>query len=294
MPKTKTEHKVKPEEQRCAPDKIFENNSCIPLHILVEMAKAYNRHFKKNAIKLYQDVEILNPRKYKEYLVKQFERDDILGKVCNDQLCWVLEGREFIEQMKKKEQKELLKQTFRPKGPEGKFDWLSTHNIDNVMEQYETKFPNFKYLGAVPIDFDDLPQYGIKNLNLDNLLKKGKSQLGLIFNLDEHDKSGSHWVALYADILKGGIYFFDSYGTTPEKRIRKFMRRLNNYCVKKLKKHHPVIRANTIQHQHGDNACGVYSLNFIIQMLEGKSFNDIINQKTPDKEMNIHRKIYFT
>ena len=28
-------------------------------------------------------------------------------------------------------------ETFRPKGPEGKFEWLSTTHINKVMEQYE-------------------------------------------------------------------------------------------------------------------------------------------------------------
>ena len=32
--------------------------------------------------------------------------------------------------------------------------WLSTSDIDKVMEQYEDAYPKFKYMGANPIDFD--------------------------------------------------------------------------------------------------------------------------------------------
>ena len=32
--------------------------------------------------------------------------------------------------------------------------WLSTIDINKVMEQYEEAYPKFQYLGANPIDFD--------------------------------------------------------------------------------------------------------------------------------------------
>ena len=53
---------------------------------------------------------------------------------------------------------------------------------------------------------------------------------GFVFNLDEHWKSGSHWVALYSDLSKGQIYFFDSYGKRPEKRIRSLVKRISRWC----------------------------------------------------------------
>ena len=65
-------------------------------------------------------------------------------------------------------------------------------------------------------------------------IKKGKYKLGVIFNLDEHYKSGSHWVALYADLNKDQVYFFDSYGKKPEKRIRKLKARERRSFLKKV------------------------------------------------------------
>ena len=69
------------------------------------------------------------------------------------------------------------------------------------MEQYEKKYNDFKFFGAVPIDFDELPFLGIKDINFDELYNSGK-KLGFVFNLDEHWQSGSHWVALYSDLEK--------------------------------------------------------------------------------------------
>ena len=72
---------------------------------------------------------------------------------------------------------------------------------------YVNKNKDFIFLGAVPIDFDSLDELGIKDLDLDDLVKKGKSKIGIVFNLDEHWKDGSHWVALYTDLKKNQIYF---------------------------------------------------------------------------------------
>ena len=43
--------------------------------------------------------------------------------------------------------------------------------------------------------------------------------MGIVFNLDPHDKPGSHWVSMYVDLNNGGIYYFDSYGYKPLKEI---------------------------------------------------------------------------
>ena len=42
-------------------------------------------------------------------------------------------------------------------------------------------------------------------------MEKNHKKIGMVINLDEHWKRGSHWVGLYANIDKSQIYFFDSY-----------------------------------------------------------------------------------
>ena len=53
------------------------------------------------------------------------------------------------------------------------------------------------------------------------------------------------------------------------------------------------IRYNNIQHQFENSECGVYSINFIVRLLQGEKFNDIINNVTTDGKMNQFRKEYF-
>jgi hypothetical protein len=275
-------------DMKCAPDKKFEDGSCIPLFVLVKMAEAYNKRYTDDIIPLDQTSETIDPSLYKRYLVSEFSKK--LRDICDDQKCWV--KRDFVKIMEEGVQEELFRYTWRPKGPQGKFTWLDTFNIKDSMEQYEKRYPDFKFLGAVPIDFDELPNLGIASLDFNKLVKKDKkTKIGIIFNLDEHDKGGSHWVSMYADIEDGHVYFSDSYGIEPENRIRIFMKRVADYIKKSGKE--PVVDYNKIRAQRKGSECGVYSIAFIARMLKGDSFSKICKDKIPDDVINKCRKIYF-
>ena len=81
------------------------------------------------------------------------------------------------------DQKEIFQDSFKPYQPD-KWEknpntWLSTIDINRVMEQYEDAYPNFQYLGANPIDFDKKMGNGVflKLCKLD-IKKDGKDCLG--------------------------------------------------------------------------------------------------------------------
>jgi hypothetical protein len=283
-----SETSVNEKDMRCAPTKKFENGSCIPLNVLVKMAEAYNKDNPSDTIPLSTKYETLNP-KYKLYLVKQFKKK-LKGKCDNNQQCWTKQG--FMKNLDKEVQEELKKKTFRPKGPNGRFTWLNTVNIDEVMGQNEDKYPDFKFLGAVPIDFDDLPYYGIKNLKFGEMVKKGKSKLGIIFNTDRHDQPGQHWIAMYTDLIKGQCYYFDSYGIAPEKEVRALMNRISKYIKSTGKEAN--VNYNKMQHQKKGSECGVYSIAFILRLLRGDDFKVFQEKRISDEEINECRKVYFT
>lgn len=284
---TLSDIKMDEKDMRCAPTKKFENGSCIPLNVLVEMAKAYNIDNPNNSIKLSSTHETVNPDKYKRYLLKQFKQK--ITK-CENQRCWTKQP--FMQKLDEQIKNDLQHETFKPKGPEGKFTWLNTTNIDEVIEQYELKYPNFKYLGAVPIDFDKLSAYGIKDLNFAKLVEQGKTKIGIVFNTDPHYKSGQHWISLYADLEKGECYFFDSYGNPPEKEIQVLMKRIARYIKSTGKE--PIMDYNKMQHQKGNNACGMYSITFILRMLRGDGFENINKERITDAEVNECRNFHFT
>lgn len=292
------------DDEKCAPNKTYSEGSCFTLDQLKKMAESYNNFINEDKIKGSQ-ISINNNKRnlIKELTIRLENR-------CKDQICWLKQN--FIKVLK---DDDIFGNTFRPVGPNGKFEWLSTTHINDVMNQYEIKYPDFKFYGAIPIDFDELPFLGIRDIEYDNIYKE-KKKLGFVFNLDEHWQSGSHWVALYSNLENGQIFFFDSYGKRPEKRIRALVKRMSRWChnkhnctdicsvtdgsdsymkkdiknniEKKLK-----IEYNRNRHQYKNSECGVYSLNFILRLLNGDSFEKITKNKVLDDEINDCRDVYF-
>jgi hypothetical protein len=272
-----------PKDERCAPGTSFKNGSCISLESLIKLAEAYNKEH-SDGIKLYQNYK--NPEKYKKYLLKSFKNTI---NNCDNQRCWL--EQDYTKKLTNSEKKKILNYTYRPEGPSKRFEWLNTLHIEQMMNQYENVYNDFKFLGAVPMDFDNLDNIGIKNLNFNQLENKGIYKLGVVFNLDEHYKTGSHWVGLYADLKNGFVCYLDSYGIPPEKRVVIFIDRILNYM--KNKNINPSYDYNKIRHQYKGSECGVYSINFIIRMLRGDTFEEICNDKTPDDKINRCRNKYF-
>jgi len=278
-------------DNRCAPSKQFENESCIPLDLLILLADAYNKSVGKKII-LVDAKYNKCPSQYKKYLLKKISKE---LKQCQDQKCWM--AQDFARHLNREKFEELTTNTFRPEGPQGKFEWLNTVNINNVMQQYELKYPDFKFLEAVPMDFMELGYYGFIKEELIKLHNSNNiNKIGIIFNLDNHDQSGSHWVALYSDFKKKQIYFSDSVGNNPHKNVANYMNILkdtindiNSDASKKID-----VKINKVQHQKGNSECGVYSLNFIIRLLDGDTFNKFCETRISDGEINKFRDIYFT
>lgn len=275
-------------DMQCAPHLNFENNSCISLQILVKMAEAYNKKYPENTIKLNQTQEMMSPKKYKKYLLYQFKK-----KVpeCDTQKCWT--KQDFMGKLDSKIKKQLQKETFRPESPEGKFTWLNTTNIDEVMHQYELKHADFKYLGTVPLDFADLDYYPFKNINFEKLIHSGKTKLGAVFNMDYSNMSGSHWCGLFINFGENGVYYSDSYGVPPPKEIMNFMKKVAVFMKGSGNNVKPAVKYNTKRHQRGGNACGMYSINFVLRLLEGQKFEDICEKRIADEDVNEYRNIYF-
>jgi hypothetical protein len=289
-----SDHLIQPKAKSdtiCAPSVKYEDGSCARLEVLIELAKAYNMSCsEKDKIELNQTIRTANPAKYKRYLVKELDRR--IGDKCNTQKCW--SQQEFVQNMEYKAREELLKHTHRPDSPQGRFAWLSTLDINKSMEQYEKKYKGFKFFGAVPMDFAELPQLEVSDIDYDELLKNNITRIGIIFNLDEHYKSGSHWVAMYTDLKEGNIFYFDSYGVEPEPRVRKLMREQIKFIQSKGMKIEN-IRAdhNRYQHQKEGSECGVYSMNFLIRMARGDDFDKLCENIVPDKKINKCRLVYF-
>ena len=186
---------------------------------------------------------------------------------------------------------------FRPEKPtlwdKKPTQWLDSFNIEDVMNQYEQATPEFEFIGPVPIDFDSpAGAFGrcivdeLCKLNVEDMKKKGKTKIGIIFNLDPHDEPGSHWVCGFVDIDKSAAFYFDSYGYKPQKEIVNFLARMHSQGIKD-------IYYNDIRHQKKGSECGMYCLFVIICLMHGRSFYDICKHVVDDDTMNTFRDILF-
>jgi hypothetical protein len=234
---------------------------------------------------------------------------------CTSEICWTT--LPFISQ-----RKSLLKQ-FRPIQPkdwkDNKTKWLTTTDIENVLYQYEKKHEDFKFLGVSSVDYDYkfsdnvCVSQEICKLNLKKLYNKGIRKIGIVFNLDKHDESGSHWVALYSDFNKREVYYFDSYGIKPPFDIRKLMKNITQQgkylpqnadakpsikgqCMDNCELEPSLFTSyyNDYRNQYKNSECGVYSMHFIISFLEGNTFNEIVENVVSDDEINKLRDVYYS
>ena len=300
-------------DTKCAPGIKFKVGSCINHNTLKNITNNFNSHNPKDKINLELK---------KEDMVKELNEKFNKNYGCKDQLCWI--NQNFVKRMKNNE---LEKFTFRPFGPNKKLDWLSTTNINDVVEQYERKYKHFVFLGAVPYDFQELRELSVGEMNFDELVngkmnedfnKNEKTkEFGMVINLDPHDKPGSHWVSLYANFDKNQIYFFDSFAKKPRNKIKKFINKITKYMyntkynkqmsvnsvLKNLKDNVKTeeisnlgnfdIRYNKVQHQFKNTECGVYSINFIVRLVGGETFDEITHNILKDDFMNKCRNTYF-
>ena len=221
-----------------------------------------------------------------------------MGKTCDRESCWLKH-----QCIKENVDKALLDYTFAPDTPEEwkkkPFEWLSSIEISQVMKQYEHVYKCFEFLGPSPIDFDKHKLYGecvweeLCKFNLLETIKRGKSKIGIIFNIDPHYKEGSHWVAMFIDMTHPLHYidYFDSAGDKPPQLIHKFMKSIKTKFDKN--KDDSVLIYNDRRHQYGTSECGVYSIYYILSRIENKTPFELSKKHITDAQMNKLRDYYF-
>lgn len=204
-----------------------------------------------------------------------------LKSFCDYESCWI--DLDFVKKIKDKKLRDKIRFfTFKPKFYNNDNDFLlTTDDINNVMNQYNYKYKDsndFYYLGTFPCDFYTYTKINFKKL-------KTYNNIGIVFNLDTHDKPGTHWTSLFINNKTCNIYYFDSLGNEPNSHIKNFIKL---YISKNKNKFNVYI--NKHKHQKENKECGVYSIYFLIKKLEN-SFDD--NEIIPDEKMSEYRKHIF-
>jgi hypothetical protein len=269
---------------QCNPTTLHETRTtCLPQEMLERLRDEWNKQ--------YPDDKIPAAIRDKDTLWKELRRRMKKELHCESEYCAIQELGSVADQ-------KVALNYFRPPKPEEwekkPTEWHDTSSIARVMEQYEDAFPHFEFIGPVPIDFDSKLPGGfgqcvvneLCSLNLDEMRKRGERSIGVVFNLDPHDRPGSHWVCAYIDLIKSAAYYYDSYGYEPCREIRRFLRRCREQGCKD-------IFWNDIRHQRKSSECGTYCMFVIISLLKGRSFADICKNRVDDDTMNSFRDLLY-
>lgn len=279
--------------------KAVHQSSCLTPPALMKLVSAWNKSTPNPSYKIKTSDK--SQKDIYESMVKIFKQTN--SRLIPEHEWW--EQPWVTEQLSSSEIEEIKEEHYAPEAPDSwhqnPTEWLSTLDIDAKLEQYEDKYPEFKYFGATPIDFDLKGPGGtcqvnsLCNINLKQLLKQRtpKKYIGVVFNLDKHNEPGSHWIAMFVNIPKREINYWDSYGIKPPMEVMDLMNKIQKQGLElspqiKFKK-----QINSRRHQYKNSECGVYSCNFIIQQLEGNTFEEVVNKIIKDDDMNDERWKFF-
>ena len=218
----------------CSPNiNVTNHYTCFEHDELKEIALALNIYIQKNKLCLLDkstsktcSTKIINiGKKTKKQL--WYSIYNRLKIICPYEYCWV--DLDFINNIKDRYLRDKIRDfTFKPKGPKTANSWLWTEDINRVLQQYGSIDKTFKFLGALPSDF-----YKITKMNWTNICNYNK--FSIVFNLDNHKQSGSHWVAFLIDNKTKTIEYYDSIGNLPNTNINVFIKHVQNFLHKKCK-----------------------------------------------------------
>jgi hypothetical protein len=281
----------------CAPGQYdAENNTCFTVVQLIAMCNAYNVYLTKtlldpnpNKLSHIQNADPIrmemDSEPSKNYLLTELKKR--FESVCaNNEIC--ITKQNFMNEIVKEMHEDILNNTFRPDGPSVATEWLATNHINDIVKQYEKVYKDFIFLEAVPLDCDKLAFCTFYQIDFDKYCNK---RLGAVFNHDKYGDPGSHWVALFINVNASEIYYCDSMGNKPRSNVKNIINKFMSYCEKKNRK--ATYKYNTNSYQLDSSECGIYSCNFIIRLLAGEPFDDVVRYPLTFKEINSCRNVYF-
>lgn len=241
---------------------------------LREIAIEYNKVQGKDIIDIRQP------------LLPQLEQE--LGELCgpSNPKCWV--GLPLLQGLRET----IKKYVFKPLMHSDRFSWLSTSDINLIMNQYMDFDPTFKFIGTFPSDIIQL--YGESRLRQQIEECRNYKKIAIVFNLDTSKKIGSHWVCVYInnnslDSNSGRTCeYFDSLGQSPSYLINKYLLLWADSPLYDLEF---VVTSHPFQKQGAE--CGVYVIYYILNRILGYSIGEILSDSINDTNMNYYRDLLY-
>lgn len=213
-----------------------------------------------------------------------------LFDVCRSEGCWL--RHDFA-----KKSKIEFTDVFAPLAPaswdKNPIEWLTDRDIAQVLQQYEKKYPHFKMIGPMPINFAKRRTGECINRDMCNLTKLVNGMIdegmmyGVIMNTDVDTGHGEHWKCMYlrseGDAVE--VEKYDSGNGDEEKEVKDWLLELRREVEKRGKVMN--VRDMKQARQQGTTECGMYVIMNIIGRLEGRE------TKNRDAEVNELRLLHF-
>lgn len=257
-PRTRSEHKQSEQTSR----KLFRIlNKSHNLQSVAHRLQGGRRQSVSNSFKLIADAGLITQSNIRT-MIKMVENNvssDEIQNYFNNQI--VINGGGDINVESEKAKVETIPEESEDSNEDqessndqtGSGMGINTLEINDMMKKYK------KFIRAYALDeFKHAP------------IGK-KKQFGMIINLDDSSKPGSHWVALYID-KNSSVEYYDSFGREPTKTFLKHLQ----FLISRVKpSHYLKFKINKIVDQHvNTDSCGYLAMLFLIDRFKGKPFRE--------------------
>lgn len=227
---------------------------------------------------------------------------------CDTELC-VLESSEVSPFLDKASVEANKEQNFKQVGPANSEAWFSNINIDGILADLQSAFPETKFY-HIPFQMRDFKKQAphpnaprhMKDANLETLdipqkYRSGFRTFGVVLNTDYSSGNGIHWYALFVDmrdINNITIEYFNSSGNPPLTETAAWLKK----TLLLLEKEFPnsnvkQVIASTHEHQKDEHSCGAYSTFYIISRVLGISYDYFAQNLATDSVMHKVRAGFF-
>jgi hypothetical protein len=169
--------------------------------------------------------------------------------------------------------------------------------VDLVTAAYEKQHAEYQHIGTIMRDLWEVKSWkpidaaAIADQILD-LVRENKRHFSIICNTDFSRGGGKHWFCIFITASESASEFcieiFDSQRRSD--RVEREFLDFVTAIAKRLKSKCNILYTSDGQHQRGDTECGVYSLYYIKQRLDGVTSDRVTEKRIQDELMIQYRQ----
>jgi len=209
----------------------------------------------------------------------------------------------------------ILDTCYKPLGPHDPKP-LSNDEIDNVLWQWERRWPDFCNPGFTMMDFASYGGTPMQLLAALPALQAGKGatfvshelrgvkhacssgpprrRFAIVLNSDTISGPGKHWTCIFIDLANVSgptIEFFNSSGNAPYPEVLHWVPLAQRAIGAAMgaETAPQFVPVTAIRHQRGNTECGVYALYYIWSRLNGQTAESFKHGEIPDDKMTDFR-----